>query len=138
MSDWIYRSKPVTEEDLEGFLGFVYLIENTKSNRLYIGKKLLKHRKTVVKKGKRKKLLVSSDWAKYWGSNKVLLEEIEHIGVEHFTRTILRLCKTKGECSYWELREQIDRRALESDDYYNDYIYVRINRSHLPKDMLTR
>lgn len=131
MTDWIYNGRPVSDEDIDGSIGFVYLIENLMTKRKYIGKKLLLHSKTTVKKGKRKRSKVSSDWRTYWGSNKTLCEDILVNGIEHFSRTILRFCKTKGECSYWELREQIDRRVLESEEYYNDWIYCRVRRSHL-------
>jgi hypothetical protein len=43
----------------------------------------------------------------------------------------LYLCKTRSDCAYLELREQIDNRVLESDSYYNDWVAVKIRKDHL-------
>lgn len=129
---WQYQGSPI-EEIGDAYIGFVYLITNLSNDKKYIGKKLLKFTKTKMVKGKKKRVKVDSDWKTYYGSNKMLQEDVKVLGENQFTREILRFCVTKGECSYYELREQIDKRALERNDFYNDYIYVRINRSHIPK-----
>ena len=36
---WHYNGKPFTSEMIDDNLGFVYIITNTKNNKLYIGKK---------------------------------------------------------------------------------------------------
>ena len=53
------------------------------------------------------------------------------LGHENFQRKILHLCKTKGECSYLEAKEQFNRSVLESDEYYNTWIMVRVRKSHI-------
>ena len=138
---WLYNDRPVDESELENYIGFVYIIENTNNDRLYIGKKLLKFKRTKKIKGKNKKILIDSDWKIYWGSNKVLQEDVKQLGESNFTRKILRLCKSKGECNYYEAKYQFDLGVLESDRFYNDAIMVRVHRSHLkkltfPTDML--
>ena len=128
---WYYEEQPVEFADLDSFIGFVYIIENLENGKKYIGKKLLKHRKTKQVKGKKKRILVESDWREYFGSNKLLLEDVDKLGKENFKRTILRWCATKGECSYWEVYNQMINHVLLSDEYYNGFIGVKINRTHI-------
>lgn len=130
---WYYESAPIDESILESYVGFVYCIVNLDSNKRYIGKKLLKFKKTKQVKGKKKKFLVDSDWRTYWGSNKALLEDVANLGEGSFKRVILRLCTSKGECNYIEARYQFEMCVLESDMYYNDWIMLKVHRSHLKK-----
>lgn len=81
--------------------------------------------KTKTRK-RRKKVLVESDWRTYYGSNNHLNEDVEKQGAEMFHREILHMCKTKGECSYLEAKEQFDREVLLTDDYYNGIIQIRL------------
>ena len=37
---WIYKDKEVSDEDIQGYVAFVYLITNLQSGKKYIGKKL--------------------------------------------------------------------------------------------------
>ena len=107
---------------------------------MYIGKKLAKFKRTTYRtvklkngKKKRKKIrgAVDSDWQTYWGSNEELAADVLLLGPENFTREILFYCASKAECSYIEAREQFSRRVLESDDYYNGHIQVRVHGSHI-------
>lgn len=136
---WLYESQEILELP-ENCAGFVYLITNRLSNRKYIGKKLAKFKKTTYKtvklkngKKKRKKIQgsIESDWQTYYGSSPELTKDIEQLGIENFSREILYYCKSKSECSYIEAREQFSRRVLESDDYYNGHIQVRVHGSHI-------
>lgn len=136
---WYYNNELV-EEIAEEYIGFVYIITNLTNNRKYIGKKLAKFAKTTVrvvklKNGnKRKKRIrgkVESDWKDYYGSNDQLSADVAKLGTDKFRRDILYFCKTKAECSYIEAREQFSRRVLESDDYYNGHIQVRVHGSHI-------
>ena len=107
---------------------------------MYIGKKLAKFKRTTYKtvrlkngKKKRKKIRgkIDSDWQTYYGSSPELSRDVELLGTENFSREILYYCKSKAECSYVEAREQFSRRVLESDDYYNGHIQVRVHGSHI-------
>jgi hypothetical protein len=109
----------------------VYLIKNRVNGRSYIGKKLFKRRKTKQVKGKKKKILVESDWEDYYSSSEELKTDLKTIGEEFFYREIIHLCRTRGTCNYLELREQIDRRVLESNDWYNGFVGSKIHRSHV-------
>lgn len=130
---WHYKGGLISSDELEGFCGFVYLIENVRDNRFYVGKKLLQLRKTKVVKGKKKRILVNSGWENYWGSNKLLQEDVAELGEAAFKRTILHLCRAKGELSYYEAKEQFERNVLLDPKYYNDHIWVRVHRKHLQK-----
>ena len=74
---------------------------------------------------------IDSDWQTYYGSSPELSRDVELLGTENFSREILYYCKSKAECSYVEAREQFSRRVLESDDYYNGHIQVRVHGSHI-------
>ena len=129
---WIYDKKPF-EEVPEGIIAFVYLITNTVNKKKYIGKKLFKFTRSTKKKGKRVKKQIDSDWKDYYGSNKELNEHVELYGKDKFKREILYLCKSKGEASYLEAKEQFAKDALISEDYYNTWIMVRVRKSHIKK-----
>jgi hypothetical protein len=138
---WTYQNTTV-ESLPEDCIGFVYLITNITSGRKYIGKKLAKFSKTTyktvklkngTKKKKRIKSKIDSDWQDYYGSSPNLQKDIDTLGKENFSREILYYCKSKAECSYIEAREQFARRVLESDDYYNGHIQVRVHGSHILK-----
>lgn len=105
-------------DDVSGYVGFVYLIENKINNKKYIGKKLFRY-----KYGKRVR---KSEWENYFGSSKELLEDIKKYGEKNFTRKVLKLCKTKTEWSYEELKYQVENNVLFDDNYYNKLIRVRI------------
>ena len=111
--------------------GFVYLITCKKTNKQYIGKKFFWSSKTKTIKGKKKRSKVESDWKDYFGSNKVLIEDVKVNGKENYTREILHLCETKGECNYLEAYEQFTRKVLIGEDYYNEWIMVKVHRSHI-------
>ena len=128
---WQYKGKAIEQDDLDGHLAFVYCITNIKTKKAYIGKKLLQKTKTRQVKGKKKRTKIESDWKEYYGSNKQLQEDVEKIGTKYFRREILHLCKTKGTANYLEMREQIDRRVLESDQWYNEWVMVKVHRSHI-------
>ena len=136
---WLFEGKTVAELP-EDCVGYVYLITNNISGRKYIGKKLAKFAKTTYKvvklkngNKKRKKIRskVDSDWLTYYGSNHELNKDVEQLGAENFTREILFFCKSKAECSYIEAREQFNYKVLESDDWYNGHIQVRVHGSHI-------
>ena len=133
---WTYQGKPFDPEEelLESYQGFVYCVMNLKNGKKYIGKKFFWKPKTlpITKTRKRRvKTRVQSDWRDYYGSSeavKLLLEE----GVT-FEREILRLCQTKGECSYYEAKLQFEHDVLLSDQYYNEFIGCKIHSKHLKK-----
>jgi len=128
---WLYDGQ-VFEEPEEQHYGFVYRITNKITGKQYIGKKLFWFKKTKVLKGKKKRYLAPSDWKTYYGSSPALNKDIEHYTVDSFERTILKLCRNKGECSYYEAKFQFDNDVLLSPEtYYNDWIICRVHRKHI-------
>ena len=138
---WYYENNLITELP-EDCVGFVYIITNTTNGRMYIGKKLAKFSKTTyktvklkngTKKKKRIRSKIDSDWQDYYGSSVELTKDVDQLGSDKFKREVLYYCKSKAECSYIEAREQFSRRVLESKDYYNGHISVRVHGSHILK-----
>jgi hypothetical protein len=127
---WLFEDKEF-EDDTEGFYGFVYEIENLSNGKKYIGRKYFTKAGYKQKKGKIKKIRKTSDWELYYGSSGALKEDIEIFGKETFRRTILKLCKTRGECNYWESKFILERDAILDNKYYNESIQCRIHSSHV-------
>lgn len=128
---WKYEGCEFTEVP-ENIIGFVYKITNTQTGRQYIGKKLFTFAKRKQVKGRRKRIRVESDWREYFGSNKELIHDVTTYGRDAFQREILRLCTTKGQCSYFEAKFQFEHGVLEQPDkFYNDWIMCKVHRKHL-------
>ena len=130
---WLFESKEI-EVLPEDCVGFVYLITNLTNNRKYIGKKLARFKtsKPPLKGRKnRRRGTKESDWREYYGSNDELNKDIEQLGTENFRREILYYCNSKAECSYIEAREQFRHKVLETPQYYNGHIQVRVHGSHI-------
>jgi hypothetical protein len=133
---WYYKSKEY-DETPEEYQGFVYLIAELDTNKKYIGKKNFWKPKVLPKNSKRSRRVrarVESDWKDYYGSNKELQLLVESKGSDNYRRDILRLCKTKGEMSYYEAKLQFENEVLLRDDYYNEFIGCKIHSRHLKKD----
>ena len=134
---WLYKGKEVSDEDIQGYVAFVYLITNLQNGKRYVGKKLLTKTRTKKIKGKtrKKKVVTESDWRGYYGSNVVLQEDVVHLGKENFEREILDLCKSRGTANYLEAKYQFLFAVLEKpEEWYNEQILVRVHRSHLKLD----
>ena len=128
---WIYNQQLLSEIP-EGYYGFVYNITNLLSNKQYIGKKFFYSQKQRQVKGKKKKYKAESDWKDYYGSNEELKNDVELHGKDNFSRTIIHLCKTKGECSYYEAKYQFQENVLLFPElFYNSWIMCKVHRKHL-------
>lgn len=126
---WLYNNKEFEPPD--NCYGFIYLIENKINNRKYIGRKYLTKAGYKQVKGKRKKIRKESDWLDYYGSSPQLLKDIEQYGKENFTRTILRICKSRGECNYWEAKLIFHYDAVLKEEYYNEWAQCKISSRHV-------
>jgi hypothetical protein len=136
---WLYENKEFNLEESTAYYGFVYLIQNNINGMKYIGRKYFTKAGYKTVKGKRKKIRKESDWDTYYGSSTKLLADMELYGKEQFTRTILKLCETRGSCNYWEVRYQFEFKVLEDIDelgnplWYNDWIILKAHRSTIQK-----
>ena len=133
---WFYNGKEFNpaEFDSSDLAGFVYLITDLNNGKKYVGKKnLWSTRRLRPLKGQKRRRVkkLESDWRDYFGSNEEVKLLVENEGRERFKREILRLCKSKGEMTYFEMKEQIDREVLFRDDYYNEFIGGKIHSKHL-------
>ena len=129
---WLYEGKPFTTHDINDFFGYVYRIINLQNGREYIGRKYFWKFRTP--KGKKRKVKSESDWKKYYGSCPELKEEIQQLGRQNFSRTILSLHKTAGKTNYEETKQLFTKAVLteQLDDgtpkYYNSNILSRYFR----------
>jgi len=131
---WLYNEKEFTSDMIGDNMGFVYVITDLSNNKKYVGKKQFKSKtKLPPLKGKKRKRIVikESDWMSYYGSSELVKELLESHGRDNFKREILHLCATKGVMSYLEIVEQIERKVLLSDEYYNGIVNCKIHRSHV-------
>ena len=133
---WLYKNKEVVDIPAE-FIGFVYLITNTTNNRKYIGKKLTqfkRSKKPLKGRTNKRRYTVESDWKDYYGSSDELSADVEQLGKDKFKREILFWCTSKSELSYIEAREQFSHKVLESRDWYNGHIRVRVHQKGILKE----
>jgi len=130
---WIFNEDEFTEPS-EDHVGFVYLITEISTGKKYIGKKLFWRTlklKPLKGKTRSRKVTKQSDWMKYYGSSLALQNALAENGPENYKREILHMCRTKGEMSYIECVEQIQRKVLFREDYYNEFIGVKIHSKHV-------
>ena len=134
---WLYKGEETLQLP-ETTVGFVYIITNNLTDRKYIGKKLSKFSKTKykvitqkngIKKKKKIRSQIDSDWLDYYGSSDELTADVVKLGKDNFTREIVRLCFSKTELSYYEAKMQFDHDVLLSDKWYNSWIMVRVRKT---------
>ena len=129
---WIYNDQVFDSSDIQDNFGFVYLIYCIPTNRKYIGRKYFWSYRTP--RGKSRKVKSESDWKKYYGSCPELKVDVDLWGKISFSRSIISLHKTKGQCNYEETRQLFLNNVLKEslDDgtplYYNSNILGRYMR----------
>ena len=136
---WHYNGKEITEVSHfpKNTHGFVYKIEHLPSGKSYIGKKVLYfNRKVKVtkkdllvyegvkgRKPTHKRVVKESDWLKYYGSNKNLLELFNKEPLKDFKRSIIKMAPNKKLLTYYETQYQFMYQVLEKPDmFFNDNI----------------
>ena len=132
---WYYNNE-LFELTPEEYQGFVYQITELHTNKKYIGKKnFWKPKILPVNKTRKRRVRtrVESDWKTYFSSSSQIQKLVEESGEEKFKREILKLCKTKGEMSYYEAKFQFEHDVLLREDYYNEFIGCKIHSKHLLK-----
>lgn len=106
MNRWIYNGS--LDAVSKTAFGFVYLIANLKTNKMYVGKKSFKKWNGE-----------ESDWQIYHGSCKSLNEDIKLHGKDFLKREILHICLTEEEMDKKEIEEQLKRDVVNNPMYYN-------------------
>ena len=140
---WLFNENLMIEPPQDA-IGFVYVISNLIDGRKYYGKKILKFKKTSVrtvkikstglKKKKKTRTQVDSDWRDYYGSSDELKADIEKLGEENFKREIIRFCSSLTELGYYEAKIQFETDCLlNPSKFYNRWIMVRVRSAHLSK-----
>jgi hypothetical protein len=145
MEKWLYKGAECfnIEELPENLHGFVYKITNLDTGKIYIGRKILHNTLTKKltkkelaeqtgpgRKPTKKKVIKESNWLSYWGSNKLLLEDIKVLGKDRFEREILHLTISKKQLTYYEIHYQCTHNVLGIDSY-NDNILGKFYRKDL-------
>ena len=135
---WYYNNE-LFELTPEEYQGFVYQITELHTNKKYIGKKnFWKPKILPINKTRKRRVRtrVESDWKTYFSSSSQIQKLVEESGEEKFKREILKLCKTKGEMSYYEAKLQFENNVLFRDDYYNEFIGCRVHSKHLTLSLI--
>jgi hypothetical protein len=129
---WYYEEKPFESDNIGDNYGFVYLIINKTNHKKYIGRKYFWQFRTP--RGKKRKVKSESDWKNYYGSCPELKEDLDKLGRENFSRTILSLHKTKGKTNFGEtsqlFKNDVLTESLDNGDpaFYNGNIMNRYFR----------
>lgn len=124
-------------QNVEDFVGFVYLITDPFGNR-YIGKKQLwTYQKMPPLKGKKRnrRQWKPMNWQSYWSSSNPI-KAMRKDYPDGWKREVLHLCLSKWEMSYLESKEILQRDALLRDDYYNGEVRVHVGNSSRPAAMM--
>jgi len=135
---WIYQHKEFTEDMIpDGAVGFVYqmdvIIDGERKS--YIGKKnffadvktkLSKKALSTDKRKKTYKRVRKIVYQNYYSSNEKL--KAAHKAGVHIKRTILKICYSKTELSYQEVKYQFMCEVLEKDIWLNANILGRFFR----------
>jgi len=129
---WIYNGKQFQDEDIpSGAVGFVYLIEaiidgkavayiGKKNFQALVKKKLSKKRLPADKRKKAYEHVAKTAYNNYYSSNEVL-KKAQKEGVK-MKRTMLKICYSKTELTYQEVKHQFKYEVLEHDMYLNGNI----------------
>jgi hypothetical protein len=123
--------------DINEYEGYIYMTTILDTGRKYIGKKNFFHNTNVklgkkelanlpVSRGKKpskKKVTKESDWKTYYGSAAEIKDSVKQYPKERIIRTLIRLCKTKKELTYYECKYLFDYNVLEPNSgFINDNI----------------
>lgn len=114
---WVFDDKPFTSKDIGKSYGFVYLITDSITGKMYVGRKYFWSMRK--KKGASKRKREESDWKSYYGSGDEIKSLVKEFGQNRFNRQILSVHSTRGDVNYSEVREQFRRDVLEKDEYIN-------------------
>lgn len=145
MEKWLYKGAEYfnINQFPENLHGFVYKITSLDNGKIYIGRKILHNTLTKRltkrelaeqvgpgRKPTKKKVVKESNWLSYWGSSKLLLEDVKVLGKDRFEREIIKLAFSKKQLTYYELHYQCTYNVLGVDSY-NENILSKFYRKDL-------
>lgn len=123
--------------DKTPYFGYVYLTYCEPEDKFYLGKKVLNFSKTV-KLGKKeianlpktrgrqkltKQIIKESDWRTYYGSHLIVKNWVKKYKPEQLIRSIVKLCKSKKELTYFENKYLYSLGVIEpGSKFVNDNI----------------
>ena len=128
MNPWIGLPETI---DPEKHFSIIYKTTNMITGISYIGKCQLWSKITrppLKGKTRKRKCTKPSDYLNYYGSSEQLKEDLALYGKENFTREVLDIASCKWEACYLELLHQLSNNVLNSDDYLNGIINLRIGK----------
>jgi hypothetical protein len=138
---WIYKGSVFKDEHIpDGAVGFVYLMTAIIGNQsiAYIGKKnfyastkkkLSKKKLSTDKRKKTYERVSKLAYNNYYSSNEVLKQA--HKSGAVIKREILKICFSKNELTYQEVKHQFVLGVLESNYYLNGNILGRFYKGKI-------
>lgn len=135
MNDWSFKGVKFELDKTPKAFGFVYLITETSTGKLYIGQKQFFSKKTKQINGKKKSIKVESDWKTYFSSSEYIKECVKNNNTG-FKREIIAITSGKGQSNYIEAKLQMDFRVLENADFLNGIINLRCSKTHVKLDTM--
>jgi len=145
---WIYNGKQFQDEDIPpGAVGFIYQMSAIIDGRsyAYIGKKdfqavrkkkLSKKKLSTDKRKKTYERVAKTAYNNYYSSNEVL-KKAQKEGIK-IKRDMLKICYSKTELTYQEVKYQFHYEVLEHDCYLNGNILGRFYKQKNNKDEQSR
>jgi len=128
LGHWNTKLKP---SELEGKLGFVYLLTHRESGRKYVGIKQMisKFRRPPLKGKKRRRVAYKeTDWRTYCSSSEEVKRIIEEQGEDAFEFEILSAHNSKSSMKWEELRIQVENDVLRNPEWINGIVNVRLSK----------
>lgn len=133
--------------NIDEWYGFIYLIKDTISGKMYIGKKNFKTNRNIklgkkeikalpTKRGRnpsKKQVTAESDWKTYYGSADIIKNDPDK---SHYERYLLKLARTSKELTYFELKYLCIYEVLEKpEQFINSNILGKIFTKDLSQNL---
>lgn len=135
---WYYKDEIFSSHHFdESCFGFIYIIEEISTGKIYVGQKQLWTSKTKTVNKKKKKIKVENDWRDYYSSSAYINEKVNSEGNKDFKRNVLFLIGSNGMLNWVEMILQVDLRMLENQEkYINGFVGGRIATLHVKPEKI--
>jgi hypothetical protein len=126
---WTYNNTELKQEDIPEYaIGFIYRITYIPDDTWYIGRKNLKKTSYKTIKGKKKKVLVDSDWMIYNSSSDQLKDMLKEYEEDKFKKEILLFTESASQTLYAEECLLYRTNAILDDKCLNNNIRAKVYR----------